>query len=916
MLFDEYAEHDARFRSQYGPRSLVLMEVGSFYELYSDEDKVALDIRAVCDLLNIVLTKKNKNVPEVSRSNPMMAGFPSPALSKYLPVLMDHNYTVVLVSQVTPPPNPKRAVTRVYSKGTYLDDLRNTNSSNNLMCIYLEQDGAGVVFAGAAVLDLATGAAWIGEGLSSKTDPESAMDDLYRIVTIHTPVEVVVMAGNRAPAFQSVVRRLDLTAGGACVYDRMGPAFDPNLADPAFQDALLRKVHKGDLHAGILRPIEWLGLERNAWALVAYVGVVQFAFQHDETIIARISRPEAMVRPDALTVCNNTLRQLGVVAYPGQRRTPTLCSILNRCCTPMGRRAFEDRLLSPTADRDVLLDRYDAVEVAVGCHKEVRAALRGVCDLQRTFRKVCLGTARPQDVALTHQSMSAITKLLKECPSASKVMSRNNRHIAETALAELTSSISSMLDVSLTGRNVFIRGAVPDLDALEEDIQSIHAELTSVAEAVNGRLERTDREGFYVVTTTKRFQDAIKRKPSSITCLSEVRSVPTSGSYCRLVHDALSAKTTKLAELTHTLEARLDEEFKAFLGRLAQSHAGTTMRQVVACVMDLDVHSTCAMNAFEYRHCRPALAGNDEGKSSVRFVGVRHPIIERVQDDQLYVPNDFEVGTEDCSGALLYGLNAAGKSSLAKSVGVNVVLAQAGMFVAAEACKLAPYRTLMSRVSTGDDIVMGMSTFTIEMTELRNILRRADAHSLVIGDELCAGTEHNSGLAIVAAGLHSMSRQRASFVFATHLHELPNIPEVKQIPGLRTFHLSVSIDPATGRLKYHRELKPGSGPDTYGIEVCRGLHMPPDFVLMAQKVRHALLGVEHNLVGARRSRYNRKVIVDACAKCGKNAEEVHHVLPQASADDKGFIGHFHKNARHNLVPLCSACHDALHAQCS
>jgi DNA mismatch repair protein MutS len=74
--------------------------------------------------------------------------------------------------------------------------------------------------------------------------------------------------------------------------------------------------------------------------------------------------------------------------------------------------------------------------------------------------------------------------------------------------------------------------------------------------------------------------------------------------------------------------------------------------------------------------------------------------------------------------------------------------------------------------------------------------------------------------------------------------------------------------------------------------------------------------VEHNLVGARRSRYNRKVIVDACAKCGKNAEEVHHVLPQASADDKGFIGHFHKNARHNLVPLCSACHDALHAQCS
>jgi DNA mismatch repair protein MutS len=295
-------------------------------------------------------------------------------------------------------------------------------------------------------------------------------------------------------------------------------------------------------------------------------------------------------------------------------------------------------------------------------------------------------------------------------------------------------------------------------------------------------------------------------------------------------------------------------------------------------------------------------------------VGLRHPVIERIQDGRAYVPNDFEVGTSNCTGALLYGLNAAGKSSLAKSIGVSVVLAQAGMFVAAQSFEFVPYLKLMSRISTGDDVVRGLSTFVIEMTELRGILRRADARSLVIGDEICAGTEHVSGLAIVASGLHSLSRQEASFVFATHLHELPDIQEVKQIPGLRTFHLTVSIDPRSGRLDYSRKLMPGSGPCTYGIEVCRGLDMPTDFLLMAQKVRHAQSGIEHGLVSSKRSRYNRQLIVDTCDRCGEPAREVHHILPQAASDEFGFVGHFHKNVKHNLVALCLVCHDIEHAQ--
>ena len=216
-----------------------------------------------------------------------------------------------------------------------------------------------------------------------------------------------------------------------------------------------------------------------------------------------------------------------------------------------------------------------------------------------------------------------------------------------------------------------------------------------------------------------------------------------------------------IRELNQQLEEGVSRAYSRFLNELVEHH-GDSMKQVARGIMDLDVHATCALNAYDFRHCRPGVRTphDAEERSSVRAKGMRHPVIEIVQDGREYVPNNFEVGTPDCCGALLYGLNAAGKSPLVKSLGVNVLLAQAGMYVAADAFELVPYTQLLSRVSTGDDIIMGHSTFINEMSELHNILTRAGARSLVIGDELCAGTVYNSGLSIVAAGLQALSRSQ------------------------------------------------------------------------------------------------------------------------------------------------------------
>ena len=157
MIYDEYAQHQAKYEAEFGPRTIVLMEVGSFWEIYDDGSRTSFSsCKAVADVLGIQVSRKNKNIAEVSRANHLMAGFPSWALDdKFMPMLLDAGYTVVLVSQVTGPPNPKRAVTNIVSKGTYGQE-----ASNWVAAYYFASETS----FGASCIDLCTGETVVCEG--------------------------------------------------------------------------------------------------------------------------------------------------------------------------------------------------------------------------------------------------------------------------------------------------------------------------------------------------------------------------------------------------------------------------------------------------------------------------------------------------------------------------------------------------------------------------------------------------------------------------------------------------------------------------------------------------------------------------------------------------------------------------------
>ena len=374
---------------------------------------------------------------------------------------------------------------------------------------------------------------------------------------------------------------------------------------------------------------------------------------------------------------------------------------------------------------------------------------------------------------------------------------------------------------------------------------------------------------------------------------------------------------TLVVELSD-LHKELQKQTRRALSEL-QTRLFTTYHESLAAMLrvvtDLDVAVSSAIVARAHAYTRPVLSS--EGKLCI--AGLRHPIIERLDNQTKYTPNDVVFDTRQ-TGYLVYGVNAAGKSSLMKSVGIAVIMAQAGMYVAAKRMEWAPYRNLFTRITKCDDLYNGMSSFQVEMAEVGNIVRRACARSLVIGDELCSGTETTSAVAIVGATIDELRSRRAHFILATHLHELRVLGDsidARKGDGaaVRIRHMEALVG-EDGVLTYTRRLVDGFGPDTYGIEACVGFGLPRRLC----DRRGAFVGALRENQGPtlRPSSYNPDVFCGSgmccmISGCDNTVDEVHHLVHQSTADGQGYLEDGrHKNQRSNLLPLCKKHHRLFH----
>ena len=338
------------------------------------------------------------------------------------------------------------------------------------------------------------------------------------------------------------------------------------------------------------------------------------------------------------------------------------------------------------------------------------------------------------------------------------------------------------------------------------------------------------------------------------------------------------------------------------------------MKVITSYITMMDVLQCKAYTAHKFNYCKPEIVEGKE-KAFCSFTGIRHPLIEHIQTSEVYVTNDLTLGdVESEDGLLLYGTNAVGKTSFIKSVGISVIMAQAGLFVPCASFRYSPYTYIFTRILGNDNLFKGLSTFAVEMSELRTIITLSDENSLILGDELCSGTENDSALSIFTAGIETLHKKRSTFMFATHFHEVTHYDEVTSLERLKFAHMAVLYDRENDTLVYDRKLKEGSGNTMYGLEVCKSLSMPEEFLSRAHDIRTKYNKSAQGLLSQSASRYNKGKFGGKCEICNVNhATEVHHLQHQARADtENGYISTFHKNHLANLINICEKCHTNIH----
>lgn len=968
-LIDDYLSDQKIYEQKYGEKTIVLMQVGHFYECYGIDNETeqinGTHLAKLADILNIQLTRKNKSIKENSRKNPLMIGVNIFSIDKYIQILLNNYYTIILIEQVGESPYLERKVTNIYSPGTNIE-YTSRGDTNNLMSIYIENSKPSnylksIMCAGVSVIDLSTGKNKVYETYSNINDKNYALDELFRCIQTYEPKEILIVKKNIDMDNSKLNNYLDLSQRVVHTINldnKLDYHDNKEKLEFSYQTALLSKVFK---NTGLLSVIEYLDLETKHFACLSYIFLLSFAYEHNSTIIEKINKPEHWEENSYLNLTNNSINQLNVVSCSSMNintKFNSLFAVLDNTSTPIGRRLLRERLLNPVICPEELNKRYTFIDsflaIEENSHEHVVSInnrkprylfekyeehLNKIVDMEKLHRKLGLRLLQPCDFSSLDFSYQHISDILSinnteiDCIKPDKEQIKKFRDFISEYRDNFDMDEIIKFHLDKINSSFFKRGVFDVIDKEQDCIDEQRAifretglKLSLMIDPTQGgmvKFEFNERDGYYLSATSKRCsilkkeisrmkQPNIKIKIQSKRFeidLSRIEFKSTK-SNTKLSSDFLMSVSNTLRKSEEKIGVLCREKFLEKLLYYDNKY-GETLSSITSFIAYVDLLKSCAKTSKMYGYSKPII-DLDQSQSFISAKQIRHPIIERISTDINYVPNDIELG-KGMNGMLLFGTNASGKSSLMKAIGLNIIMAQAGFFVSAEKMIYRPYKNLFTRIQNNDNIFKGESSFAVEMSELRGILKRGDKNSLILGDELCSGTESISALSIFSSSVIHLEKKGCHFVFATHLHELCKISNISNLEKVKMYHLKVLFNKQTGELVYDRKLEEGSGPAIYGLEVCKAMDMDRDFLLLAEEIRKGVLDISPKIVNDNKSHYNSKIYIDDCGICGKKAEDVHHIKFQCTADKDNIIDKYiEKDAKSNLVPLCKECHNNVH----
>ena len=781
----------SKFKQKY-PDCILFFRMGDFYETFYD------DARICSRICGLTLTSRSK------AANPVpLAGVPHHAVDGYIRKMLQAGYKVAVCEQVEDPKQAKgiveRDIVRIITPGTLTDDTLLEAKQDNFLCAVGLGTNAGTAI---SWVDISTGHFFVQE-----LPEKNLLDELLRL----NPAECL-LADRRGELFEAETRKLtaDITRlTGAVITERPGWYFDPYQARQRllkhFGTATLQGFGIADDDDGLISP---------AGAIIEYLNETQ------KTTLGHIQSLKKIDRKKFLQVDTTTLASLEILrTIRTESKKGSLLDCLDETLTGMGGRMFRNWLCMPLAEPGAIELRQDAVEELKDADTrlaEIRKLLSGLADTERIAARISTSRASPRDLV-------ALAATLRRIPPLRELLRRFDADL----LAQLAGQADSMDELAdlleaaiqpdcpghLRDGGVIRTGFNEELDRLRlistdgqswlRHYQKQQIERTGIA---NLKIGYNRVFGYYIEVS----RSSADKTPPDYVRKQTIKNAE------RYITDELKEYET---EVLGAAESALELEHRLFEQTRSQSAQYTNrLQNLAATVARCDCLTGLAYLARRRNYVRPKITTGGE----LTISEGKHPVLAETLGPE-FVPNDIELGGKAGDCVIITGPNMSGKSTYIRQVALLVLMAQTGSFIPAKDATIGLVDRIFTRVGASDELVLGRSTFMVEMTETANIINNATDKSLVILDEVGRGTSTHDGLALAwAITEHIANKLKCRTLFATHYHELTELAEL--LTNVK--NCNVAVREWADEVVFLHKILPGGTDKSYGLYVAKLAGVP------------------------------------------------------------------------------------------
>ena len=773
---------------------ILFYRLGDFYEMFFEDAQIASK--------ELELTLTGKSCGQEERAP--MCGIPFHAVDSYLNRLVNKGYKVAICEQVEDPKLAKglvkREVTRIVSKGTNLDTANLDERTNNYLMCVCYMDG----LFGVSVCDITTGDFFMTEVNSTR----ALLDEVQK----YSPTEIICNESFMMSDFSFSA----LKNSGQTIVNPI----DSGYFDEKECEIILKRHFKVNF-------LEGLGYNEYRCGGIAAGAVLSYLTDTQKNSLSNLTTLKAYDTGDYMRLDSSTRRNLELCETMREKqKRGSLLWVLDKTKTAMGGRLLRSYLEQPLLVRSEMNRRLDLVEELVKqpvAREEIREYLEKVYDLERLLGRITYKTANPRDLIAFRNS-------LKILPHIKTVLSDLKSDLAVNIL-EQTDDLNDLY--SLIERSILDEPALTlkeggiVKDGYSEEIDRLkHAKTDGKQWLLELEIKDRERTGIknlrikynkvfgYYYEVTNSFKHLVPDDYIRKQTLVNAERYTTKE--LKEMEDSILNAEDKLYGLEYDVFCDVRETIASQVDRIYRTSKAIAV---------LDAIASLAYVAEHNNYVRPQL--NENGVIEIK--DGRHPVVEKIMDNGLFVPNDALLDNNKNLISIITGPNMAGKSTYMRQVALIVLMAQTGSFVPAGFANIGIVDRLFTRVGASDDLASGQSTFMVEMSEVANILRNATSKSLLILDEIGRGTSTFDGLSIAWAVTEHISNRKllgAKTLFATHYHELTELEG--KISNVNNYCIAVKEN--GDDIVFLRKIIKGGADRSYGIQVAR-LAGVPDTVL-------------------------------------------------------------------------------------